>query len=73
MDFTPVEFRKWKSQITTFFKASNLQYTPQKEQHGFLHMCLDANLTNHLNVNTTAETPVMSYSDDDDKRNCSTS
>ena len=53
MDFTPVEFRKWKSQITTFFQASNLQYATQKEQHGYLHMCLDANLTNHVNVNMT--------------------
>ena len=26
MDFTPVEFRKWKAQITTFFEASNLQH-----------------------------------------------
>ena len=70
MDFTPVEFRKWKSQITTFFEASNLQYAPQKKQYGYLHMCLDANLTNHLNINTTAATPEMSYSEDDDERNC---
>ena len=70
MDFTPVEFRKWKSQITTFFKASNLQYAPQKEQLSYLHMCLNTNLTNHLKVNTTAATPVMSCSEDDDKRNC---
>ena len=27
MDFTPVEFRKWKAQITTFFEASSLQQT----------------------------------------------
>ena len=67
MDFTPVEFRKWKSQITTFFEASNLQHTSQKEQHGYLHTCLNANLTNHLNVNTTAKTPVMAYSEEDDE------
>ena len=41
-----------------------------KEQHAYLHMCLDANLTNHLNVNTTAATPVMAYTEDDDERNC---
>ena len=70
MDFTPVEFRKWKSQITTFFEASNLQHASQKEQHGYLHMCLDANLTNHLNVNTTAATPVMAYTEEDDEKNC---
>ena len=70
MDFTPVEFRKWKSQITTFFEASNLQYTPQKEQHGYLHMCLYVNLTIHLNVNITAATLVMAYSEGDDERNC---
>ena len=33
-------------------------------------MCLDANLTNHLNVNSTAATPVMAYAEDDDERNC---
>ena len=33
-------------------------------------MCLDANLTNHVNANTTAATPVMEYSEEDDKRNC---
>ena len=59
MDFTPVEFRKWKAQITTFFKASNLQHASIKEQHGYFHVCLDANLTNHVNVNTTATPPVM--------------
>ena len=37
MDFTPVKFRKWKSQITTFYEASNLQYATQKEQHGYLY------------------------------------
>ena len=26
MDFTPVEFRKWKAQVSTFFEASNLQH-----------------------------------------------
>ena len=41
-----------------------------KEQHGYLHMWLDANLTNHINVNTTAATPVMSYTEEDDERNC---
>ena len=41
MDFTPVEFRKWKAQITKFFEASNLQHASMKEQHGYLHMCLD--------------------------------
>ena len=70
MDFIPVEFRKWKSQITTFFEASNLQYATQKEQHGYLHMCLDANLTNHVNVNATAATQVMAYSEEDDEGNC---
>ena len=69
-DFTPVEFRKLKSQITTFFEASNLQYATQKEQHGYLHMCLDANLTDHIKVNTTATTPVMAYSEEDNERNC---
>ena len=33
-------------------------------------MCLDANLTNHLNVNSTPATPVMAYTEDDDERNC---
>ena len=33
-------------------------------------MCLNANLTNHLNVNTTVATPVMAYSKEDDERNC---
>ena len=33
-------------------------------------MCLDANLTNHLNINTMAAMPVMSYIKEDDKRNC---
>ena len=33
-------------------------------------MCLDTNLTNHLNVNTTAATPVMAYSEEDNERNC---
>ena len=42
MDFTPVEFRKWKAQITKFFEASNLQHESMKERHGYLHMCLDA-------------------------------
>ena len=77
MDFTPVEFRKWKAQVSTFFKASNLQHASMKEQrasmkeqHGYLHMCLNANLTNHLNVNSTAATPVMTYTEDDDERKC---
>ena len=26
MDFTPVEFRKWKAQVSTFFEASNFQH-----------------------------------------------
>ena len=47
-----------------------MQYATQKEQHGFLHMCLDTNITNHDNVNTTAATPVMAYSEEDDERNC---
>ena len=33
-------------------------------------MCLDANLTNHVNVNTTAATPVWAYTEEDDERNC---
>ena len=33
-------------------------------------MCLDANLTNHVSVNTTAATPVMAYTEEDDERNC---
>ena len=33
-------------------------------------MCLDANLTNHVNVSTTAATPVMVYTEEDDERNC---
>ena len=33
-------------------------------------MCLDANFTNHLNVNTITETPVMAYDQDDNKKNC---
>ena len=33
-------------------------------------MCLDANLTNHFNVITMAAMPLMSYSKDDDERNC---
>ena len=70
MDFTPAEFRKWKAQVSTFFEASNLQHASMKEQHGYLHMCLDANLTNHVNVNSTAATPVMAYTEDDDERNC---
>ena len=70
MGFTPVEFRKCKAQITTFFEASNLQHATMKEQHGYLHMCLDANLTNHVNVSTTAATPVMPYTEEDDERNC---
>ena len=32
MDFTPVEFRKWKAQVSTFFEASNLQHASMKEQ-----------------------------------------
>ena len=35
MDFTPVEFRKWKARITTFFEVSNLQQATMKEQHGY--------------------------------------
>ena len=31
MDFTPVEFRKWKAQVSTFFEASNLQHASMKE------------------------------------------
>ena len=38
-----------------------------KEQHRYLHMCLDANLTNHVNVNTTA---AMAYTEEDDEKNC---
>ena len=33
-------------------------------------MCLDANLTNHVNVNATAATQVMAYSEEDDEGNC---
>ena len=35
-------------------------------------MCLDAYLTNHVNVNvnTTAATPVMAYTEEYDERNC---
>ena len=28
LDFSPMEYRKWTSQIKTFFAASNLQYAP---------------------------------------------
>ena len=41
-----------------------------KEQYGYLHMCLDANFINHVNVNTTAATPVMAFTEEDDERNC---
>ena len=35
-----------------------------------MHMCLDANLKNHVNVNMAAATPVMAYSEEDDEKNC---
>ena len=50
LDYTPMEFRKWTAQVKTFFAASNLQYAPYQEQIGYLHMCLDANLSNHVSV-----------------------
>ena len=62
-----MEYRKWTSQIKTFFAASNLQYAPYQEQIGYLHMRLDSNLSNHVSVTAPGDTPVMAYDDDMDE------
>ena len=64
LNFTPMEFRKWTAQIKTFFAASNLQYAPYQEQIGYVHMCLDANLSNHVSVTAQGDTPIMTYEDE---------
>ena len=64
LDFSPMEYRRWTSQIKTFFAASNLQYAPYQEQIGYLHMCLDPNLSNYVSVTAQGDTPIMAYDDD---------
>ena len=59
-----MEYRRWTAQVKTFFAASNLQYAPYQEQIGYLHMCLDSNLNNHVSVTALGDTPVMTYDDD---------
>ena len=67
LDFTPMAYRKWTAQMKTFFAASNLQYAPYQEQIGYLHMCLDANLSNHVSVMAQGDTPIMTYEDELDE------
>ena len=62
-----MEYRRWTAQIKTFFAASNLQYAPYQEQIGYLHMCLDANLSNHVSVTAQGDTPIMIYEDQIDE------
>ena len=71
LDFTPMEYRRWTAQVKTFFAASNLQYAPYQEQIGYLHMCLDSNLSNHVSVTALGDTPIMTYDDDlDEETTC---
>ena len=67
LNFSPMEYRRWTAQIKTFFAASNLQYAPYQEQIGYLHMCLDANLSNHLSVTAEGDPPIMAYNEEDDE------
>ena len=59
-----MEYRRSTAQIKTFFAASNLQYAPYQEQIGYLHMCLDPNLSNHVSVTAQGDTPIMAYKDE---------
>ena len=64
LDFSPMEYRRWTAQVKTFFAASNLQYAPYQEQIGYLHMCLDPNLSNHVSVTAQGDTQIMAYEDE---------
>ena len=71
LDFSPMEHRRWTAQLKTFFAASNLQFAPYQEQIGYLHMCLDTNLSNHVSVTALGDTPIMDYEDDlEDETTC---
>ena len=48
-----------------FYAASSLQPALYQEQIGYLQMCLDANLGNHISVTSQGDTPVMIYDDED--------
>ena len=61
-----MEYHRWTAQVKTFFPASNLHYAPYQELIGYLHMCLDANLSNHISVKAEGDTPIMAYEDEDD-------
>ena len=67
----PDKLRRWTAQIKTFFAASNLQYAPYQEQIGYLHMCLDPNLSNHVSKTAQGDTPIMTYEDEiDEEETC---
>ena len=71
LDFSPMEYRRWTAQIKTFFAASNLKYAPYQEQIGYLHMCLDPNLSNHVSVTAQGDTLIMTYEDEiDEEETC---
>ena len=65
--FSPMEYRRWTAQIKTFFAASNLQYAPYQEQIGYLHMCLNPNLSNHVSITAQGDMPIMTCKDEIDK------
>ena len=71
LDFSPMEYRRWTVQIKTFFAASNLQYALYQEQNGYLHMCLNPNLSNHVSMTAQEDTPIMTYEDElEEEENC---
>ena len=53
------------------FAPSKLQYASYQEHIGYLHMCLEPNLSNHVSVTAQGDTPIMMYEDEiDEEESC---
>ena len=63
MDFTPSEFRRWKTKLAGYFTTSNLIVTSNMEQRSYLDMCIDTEIADKLDghKDITENSPVMQY------------
>ena len=63
MDFTPSEFRRWKTKLGGYFTASNLIVASNMEQRSYLAMCIDTEIADKLEAHKdiNENSPVMAY------------
>ena len=63
MDFTPSEFRRWKTKLAGYFTASNLIIASNMEQRSYLDMCIDTEIADKLEAHRdiTVNSPVLEY------------